>query len=681
MRKLALTAYLVPATLAPFCSQLNAQSSCGSDFIFQNHVSCTVPADQIVYAEDRTQACGPESFNSCSHQGQLVLDSTFFGHFNEKNPNGDGGNCRVQAWDPPTRRNILYRIIRVDRSDLVSRTGDSIAYKYSYYDLGRSPVGLITWSGLSGFRSGFPSVDIDSDLVSFDITSARRTGQYGLNGSNWWYMDCDFHAVFSISLNEPSPVCGVAAYNLCRDPSHGMDGAILKKYCPVNTQQIVLFDTDTSNAIGDVKLLAVGEKTCAIASQMPEKSPADVAKKIAALQNNLAILKSGSLDPGILPKDGGKVVSVPAASKPLPQLQVLLEMARLYMGSGRKWDSDQAVSDIKALVWTNGLESMIDLLIQKHRPESLKTLAAVLPDQITDLSHKLRGQYLTMNGDKYALLFPQGVLLTDDEVNVAVTQVEFMSDAEGVYRMAESAVISGLKKVRALQNTALDLMDLKVLYFQQSIDYKLVAKRIEEIYGPSDEPIEPALEQYKDNLDDLRSAISQIIRLRVSGLKDQADKLKGDLWRIIDVIPKSSKDPRVPLLAGYRALDELRADDLRRSIETATEQVRKASSTREFENSVQLLVKSAKDNLQVIDSLQRILSKTTGQQTIVGAIAEATKDNDASDQMADRIATIVDSISPGAGLGFALRGRLVKLIQTTYDQFSAALRQIPEVTN
>ncbi|MCK1725413.1 hypothetical protein IVA82_09005 [Bradyrhizobium sp. 142] len=156
------------------------------------------------------------------------------------------------------------------------------------------------------------------------------------------------------------------------------------------------------------------------------------------------------------------------------------------------------------------------------------------------------------------------------------------------------------------------------------------------------------------------------------------------LWKIIDLATKKSNDPRVPLLAGYRGLNELDASAFAQAIHSATLQTAKASSAREFENSVQLLVKSAKNNLRAIKILETLNDKTEHQtdalrQSIIGHLAAAAKDSNVGDQLAIKVADAISTLPPGPGMEYGVEVRIQSLIEDIYKQFASALRKVPEL--
>jgi hypothetical protein len=689
--------------LTVWSSEPHAQS-CEGPVIYQNHnnkeVPCSIPADRVIYADDRTEECGVEEYRQCLLSSKVKATGIFFGHFNEQNPGDNAAtvNCQRMANDDGTRRTIFDKVVKV--TDYSYPNDDQMQSTYDAgYDLNKkNGPGQVTWTGMRDLppysdhddgKLGFLTYET---ILSFQATKGHRTGEYsgdGNKGSNWWFMECTFEATFEVRASDRNPRCGIEMFKSCRTPKHGIDGPVLKKYCPVNSAEIAVFsevDDKMRNAF-----LPSGELTCATADALAESNDSEITKKISALQDNLKLLRTAKSSSYIFPKlpSGGVFPTQwDFSDVALAQFQILLELNRLYTLSGGadpKLISEMVAVAPKAVPGAS-MEAMVDLLVKHRSYQSLQSLKLAFSEQVKQLSARLRPRYIDMNDDKYAFLFADGVTLTDEEIYDAPEKITFSdsSKSKEIYRLSEAAVITGLDQIRLIQNRALDLLDLKVIAYRNSIDYSALAKRLAAISGDSIDKISAALEPQRASAEATRTALVNIISFQIDAANAKVAAKKQLLWKIIDLAAKKSNDPRVPLLAGYRGLNELDASAFAQAIHLATLQAAKATSAKEFENSVQLLVKSAKNNLRAIKILETLNDKTEQQtdalrQSIIGHLAAAAKDSNVGDQLAIKVADAISTLPPGPGMEYGVEVRIQSLIEDIYKQFASALRKVPEL--
>ena len=524
------------------------------------------------------------------------------------------------------------------------------------------------------------------------MTNGLRTGEYsgdGNKGSNWWFMTCNFEATFEVLASDRNPRCGIELFKSCRTPKHGIDGTVLKKYCPVNSAEIAVFsEVDDKRR---QKFLPSGDLTCSTADALTESNNSEISQKISALQDNLKLLRTAKSSSYIfpwLPGDPVQPTHWDELDVALAQFQILLELNRLYTHSGGADPKliPEMVAIAPQVVPGASMGAMVDLLVKRRSYQSLELLRLAFSEQIKKLSASLRPKYIDMNDDKYAFLFPDGITLTDEEIYDAPEKITFSdtSKSKEIYRLSEAAVITGLDQIRLIQNRALDLLDLKVIAYRNSIDYSALAKKLAAISGDSIDKINTALAPQRASADATRTALVNIISFQIDAANAKVAAKKQLLWKIIDLAAKKSNDPRVPLLAGYRGLNELDASAFAQAIHSATLQTAKAPSAREFENSVQLLVKSAKNNLRAIKILETLNDKTEQQtdvlrQSIIGHLAAAAKDSNVGDQLAIKVADAISTLPPGPGMEYGVEVRIESLIEDIYKQFASALRKVPEL--
>jgi hypothetical protein len=116
------------------------------------------------------------------------------------------------------------------------------------------------------------------------------------------------------------------------------------------------------------------------------------------------------------------------------------------------------------------------------------------------------------------------------------------------------------------------------------------------------------------------------------------------------------------------------------AIETVANSLRNAGSVDATRVSLSLLVQSARNELDVLDGIDRVLKRNQiAQASIVRQLSEIASRSDISDHLAELLNKQLASFEGGPGAEQFLAGPIQALIERDFSDFRIALGQIPQL--
>ncbi|MGE3758750.1 MAG: hypothetical protein AB7H97_13395, partial [Pseudobdellovibrionaceae bacterium] len=394
-----------------------------------------------------------------------------------------------------------------------------------------------------------------------------------------------------------------------------------------------------------------------------------------------------------LPKEALKLNFSLTPSEVKLRLQVLLEIYRLRIELKENKEQLAAIkSDIVEMAKhlrlsypspDSDLEGLFKIFSKAGAANTLAVLPLVFPEEAVRWSNKARHQFYKVDTALYAMLFPGGVTLSDDELLRARDFIETSDDSLASYRMAEAAVLTAFKKVRAMEEKGMQTRDLQLLILRDGTDFSKIPGLLSKIFNESQDDVQNKFKAYQSNREALKRELVKILNFKIAVLNRSIEFTYKELFAVIDLTQKLPKpDSRVRLLEGYKALALLDAPKLR-SVFRDTRISIQNTNEKETSNSIQILAKFTGEALKTLVSLQKMLHSTADQrvgleQSVMARINMLTE----SAQGLDRVRFINDEIWRSLDGDFMqetlLVERLNQLIKEEYGAFIAILQTLPE---
>ncbi len=635
-------------------------ANCQSTVIYQPYTSCESPQHGKNFRELRTKACGPEKYNWCNIVRPLdVRDYTFDWHVNEQNPRSSnaGPYCATALATNPQIKNKLAEIASLQE----------------YWDYWKE-------------KSTNPSEEAallnhiaSLDPSKFDVYDNERSHFNGLyeGQANWHNIKCIVSVRITASQYVNSEKCGVKDFKLCRDPSHGYEEKFINKVspaCAIDPKEVKISSVENLKALGS-DANKRGKLTCPTIDDADESKQSSIDNKINELNQNLHLVKN------ILQKGVGEKKTIDSLTR--VQLQILLELYRLAVKSGRVEVAANDKVQISELVNSSNLESTIDFFAQTRRLKALQSLAKIFPEDFQSMADKNVAHFTQLSDLKYISLFPSGILLQKSDLIRLSNEVQHLTGAQA-FRATETIVRSTLAEAKDLDIKALKLLELRESLPRDAQDLEQLVISIMQVRGLGAADAQELREQWQALLKDrqrLNSSITNFLDSQINSLEREAKKKIEDLWKFVDRM--ASNDPRQPLLQGYHALVQADASGFKRSLEESISHLKDNTSYEEAVYSINLLQSSARKTLSALRDLQKILhSSTSAQKSFIALITHVVEKRDVNDdKLVQLVMDALEGLNGEAGANIAFRANLKNVIADTYERFMTSLDNLPSIPN
>jgi hypothetical protein len=486
----------------------------------------------------------------------------------------------------------------------------------------------------------------------------------------------------SIPPVRQSSVCGLDHYEPCRDPSHGLEGYEEKR------TRICGVDPGSVRTESTPKDQEDRQTTCAILSDMPDSTTAEIDKKINELRLNLALL------------DGADSKLGQASSR----LSIELEIFRLQEKKLHLTETSQTLDQIANLLITTrskvepllvdyaaqfppGLSPLavsVERALEEKRPLTVMGLLNLYPAEAAPIIDKYRPSFLDLDGDSFAAIFSSGLVLPPADTNSLRLKLETNSLGDHTYRALEVYVRSVLAQLREIQNQLMRSLSLRSRIQLAKDNLLSVFDAGASASGLSDSELKSLDNQFgalSAETEHLRQAEVKFLSERISILENQKESTISELWKVVDFVRGQSNDPRFAVEAAYKALQQVDANSFTMAVNTALANLKNAPSADEATLSLRLLMGDAHNDLINLRELQTLLSTVADdrgqaagnlmQQLNLLLMKQSVPDVKLVSMLNQAMAAYDSGPGADINLGFALS----KQIDETYGDFIQALDQ------
>lgn len=675
-------------TFFAVCSlSAEAQIACDTDPILVEMPICNSGRAHI-FKESRSSYCGVERYNLCETQPDFVIEASIHSASGPKPIDETCSATAINYWDNLQKKyilkvpNPLTSTVTLDNQNEEIKVVSNASLDLRF----NAKIDLKSDIKFSSFEDKFlwALKYSPSETVFID-------GRFKTAGQRWGKYSCEIKLNFRLKGSPKLQPCGVESYNSCRHFQHEIEGSKVRKECSISEEFYSVIDSKESNS----RLAKLGRVICPTLNDMHEGSNVEKESKYHELRKNYSILLEKKFIRTGLENTSQKDTyqySKAEASEVRMKVQVLLEMARLArelkLSKDKLKEIDEKLhSKIKQFLnysYTGTeFEELTRLFLAVKAEKSLKSLAVAYPNEVKKMREKHRAEFATLDSPTYAMLFPNGVILTQNEMRLVRENISTSSNPRATYRMAEAAIFSVSKNIRALEEKAFLLRDLEIQLYRDTMNYDELAQSLAKLFKTSPSMFQERMSKYKSDKQKLREEVVKLINLQVSSIKESINASYKNLWEIIETAEKRPHpESRIGLLRGYKALTLLDASTLKSVLRDPKIAIN-ATEDQEVINSILLLSTSVKTSLSTLTNLRDLLSDTANQrldmdQAIMSKIVELSKDSTSL----NRTRFLSDRIWENFGGDFmqelVIQQRLQNIISEEYDKFIAVLETLPE---